>query len=222
MSITKINLRKLLQLMFADPKLQRALLLKDIREDKSREVSSEGGGGDFYSPFWSDAKDHVAGLSDLTETTAFRIDANKTRKYLYPVLRDCFLEMWREKMRWRNEPFQLVPKSVHAQLPVEALGTIVKIENTASVRIWDGSHRVIYPYFSKAPPLPDLAIRLAFWAMREALPSYALEEFRVIDMQRKAYFRPSDFPLDGSEQKTFIERYAALIEARQKLIDEKS
>jgi hypothetical protein len=136
-------------------------------------------------------------------------------------LRDCFLSMWSEKMRWRNEPFEFVPESVKAQLAIKELGTIVKIENTAAIKAWDGSHRVIYPYFSEAPPLPDQGARLGFWALTEALPDYRPEDFRIIDFQRRAYFRPADVGMTGDEKKQFIERYDALLKKWHRLREEK-
>ena len=54
MSIEKINLRKLLQLFFADDRLQRSLLLADIRNDRTKEAGDRDSGGDFYGPFWAD------------------------------------------------------------------------------------------------------------------------------------------------------------------------
>jgi hypothetical protein len=221
MSIEKINLRKLLQLFFADGRLQRSLLLKDIREDRMKESGSRDSGGDFYGPFWADVKDHAAGRSKLAEQTEVRIAANATRARLYPILRDCFLDMWNEKMRWRNEPFEFVPKSVKAQLPIKALGAVVKIENTAAVKIWDGSHRVIYPYFCEAPPLPEEGARLGFWALKDALPEYRAEDFRIVDMQHRAYFRPVDIGMKGDEGKRFVQRYDALLQAWRKLRDER-
>lgn len=221
MSIKRINLRKLLQLFCADDRLQRSLLLAEIRGDRARESGRRDSGGDFYGPFWADVKDHAAGRSDLTEQVKARIAANRTRARLYPILADCFLSMWNEKMRWRNEPFEFVPESVKAQLPIKKLGAIVKIENTASVATWDGSHRVIYPYFSEAPTLPEDGARLGFWALKEALPNYRPEDFRVIDMQRRAYFRPADIGMRGDEEKQFIQRYGALLEKWRRLRDER-
>jgi hypothetical protein len=221
MSIEKINLRKLLQLFFADERLQRSLLLADIRNDRSKEDEDREGGGDFYGPFWFDVKEHAAGRSNLTDQTEIRIATNKTRARLYPILRDCFLDMWNEKMRWRNEPFEFVPESVKAQLPIKELGATVKIENTASVKTWDGSHRVMYPYFSEKPPLPEAGARLGFWALGEALPNYRREDFRIIDMQRRAYFRPTEIGIKGDEQKEFVQRYDVLLEKWRKLRDER-
>ena len=216
MSVKKIHLRKLLQLFFADARLQRSLLLTDIRNDRAKE-STRGSGGDFYAPFWSDVKNHAAGLSDLYEQTEIRIAANKTRARLYPVLRDAFFAMWNEQMRWRNEAFQFVPESVSAQFDVKELESTVKIENTASVKIWDGSHRVIYPYFSESPALPIDGVRLCFWVLRESLPDFPLTDFRIIDFQRRAYFRPSDVAMTGSEREEFVRRYASLIDLWEQL-----
>lgn len=217
MSLQKINLRKLLQLFFADIRLQRSLLLADIRNDRAKEDSGRESGGDFFGPFWSDAKNHVAGRSNLAEQIAIRIDANKTRARLYPILRDSFLSMWNEKMRWRNEPFEFMPESVKAQLTINELRAIVKIENTAAITLWNGSNRVIYPYFSEAPTLPDEGARLGFWALSAALPGYSPQDFRIIDMQRKNYFRPSDIGMVGDEERKFIQRYDALLRQWRKL-----
>jgi hypothetical protein len=221
MSIEKINLRKLLQLFFANDRKQQSLLLADIRNDRAKEAKDRESGGDFYAPFWSDAKDHVAGQSNLVRQTKIRVAKNKTRARLYPILTNCFLEMWNEKMRWRNEPFEFVPQSVKAQLPINELGTIVKIENTASLRIWDGTHRIIYPYFSETPILPEAGARLGFWALKEALPDYRAEDFRIIDMQHQAYFRPAEVGMNGDEQQQFVERYKALLKKWRKLRDER-
>jgi hypothetical protein len=221
MSIEKINLRKLLQLLFADDRLQRSLLLADIRKDRTKAKGDVDSGGDFYGPFWADAKDHAAGRASLPERTEIRIAANGTRARLYPILRDCFLSMWNEKMRWRNEPFEFTPESVKAQLLIEELGATIKIENTASIKVWDGSHRVIYPYFSETPALPEAAARLGFWALREALPDYRFEDFRIIDMHRRAYFRPTDVGMKHDERDQFVKRYDILLTKWRKLRDER-
>jgi hypothetical protein len=166
-------------------------------------------------------KDHAAGRSDIIKQTKKRIAKNKTRARLYPILRDSFLNMWNEKMRWHNEPFEFVPESVKAQLPIKKLGTIVKIENTAAIETWDGSHRIIYPYFSEAPPLPEDGARLGFWALNEALPDFRTEDFRIIDMQRRAYFRPADIGMKGDEGNQFVQRYDILLRTWRKLRDER-
>lgn len=211
MSIERINLRKLLQFFYADPRHRRSLILADIRNERYKAEGSGGNGGDFYAPFWADVKDHAAGRSDLVETTAGRIEANQARERLYPLLRDAFLEMWNETIRWRNEPFEFVPESVKAQLIFSELNAVVKIENTASVQIWDGSHRIIYPYFSEEPALPPEGARLGFWALSEALPDFPLSDFRIVDFLRRAYFRPNEIEMRGNERELFIRHYRALL-----------
>lgn len=211
MSIERINLRKALQLFYADRALRRSLLLADIRNDRYKADGGGGNGGDFYGPFWADVKDHAAGRSDIVQTTALRIQANVARARLYPELRDAFLEMWNEKMRWRNERFEFVPESVKAQLPFTGLGAVIKIENTASVQVWDGSYRIIYPYFSEEPALPTEGVRLGFWALSEALPDFPVSDFRIVDMFRRAYFRPGDVDMRGNERDLFVRRYRELL-----------
>jgi hypothetical protein len=130
--------------------------------------------------------------------------------------------MWREKMRWRNEPFEFVPESVKAQLPIKKLGTIVKIENTASVKVWDGSHRIIYPYFSEEPALPEEGARLGFWVLRSALPEFRQEDFRIVDLLRRAYFRPIEVGTRGDEEEQLIQRYEVLLKKWRKLRDERA
>lgn len=181
----------------------------------------DGTGGDFYGPFWADVKDFAAKRVDLHQQTEIRIAANKTRVRLYPILRDNFLGMWAEKMRWRNEPFDFVPESVKAQLAIKELGTIVKVENTAAVRLWDGSHRVIYPYFSEHPVLPEEGARLGFWALKEALPDYPLDDFRIVDIQHRGYFRPSEVGMKGDERTQFVQRYDTLLKTWGRLWDER-
>jgi hypothetical protein len=222
MSIDKINLRKLLQLMYADNRLQRTLLLADIRADRFKENGGDkSNGGDFYAPFWSDVKDHAAGKLDLKEQTKTRVEMNKGRERLYPVLTECFLSMWNEKMRWHNKEFEFVPESIKAQLNLKKPKAVIKIENTASVKIWDETHRVIYPYFSEAPALPNEGVRIGFWILKEALPNYSENDFRIVDMQRRAYFRPNEIGMKGDEEKLLIEKYSALIKEWKKLKDER-
>jgi hypothetical protein len=222
MSVEKINLRKVLQLIYADARHQRALLLKDISQDRRAQTrDSDSGGGDFYGPFWADVKDHAAGRSDLVEMTKVRIDANKSRKRLYPMLCESFLSMWAEKMRWRNEPFEFVPKSVKARLKIDSLNATIKIENMAAIKTWDASYRVIYPYFSEAPALPNEGARLGFWVLKEALPDYDMNDFRIVDMLRRAYFRPQDIRMEGNEGELFLAKYQALLNLWRKLRDER-
>ena len=196
--------------MYADRRERRKLLVDDIR---SEEVKAEGenGGGDFYGPFWADAKDHVAGISDLRAQSKLRIESNKARSRLYPLLTESFLNLWNEKIRWRNEKFETYPTSVKAQFTIDELKATIKIENLVAVKIPDGSSRVIYPYFSETPVLPDEGARLGFWALQQALPNVRSEDFRIIDILRRAYFRPAEVLMMGNEQELFVAKYGEIL-----------
>jgi hypothetical protein len=126
LSLKRINLRKLLQIFDAPAPQQRTLLRADIRADAR---GKSAGGGDFYVPFWSDCKSHIAGTGDLTELTAARIAAHPGRTRLYNLLRDGFFDWWNGRPRWINEPYFILNDSPKAQLVVEPLDCIVKVEN---------------------------------------------------------------------------------------------
>jgi hypothetical protein len=221
MSMEKVHLRKLLQLFYADQRERRKILLSDIRNDEGRAVDGGDNGGDFYGPFWADAKDHVAGKSDLREQTKIRITSNKRRARLYPLLTEGFLTVWNERIRWRNESFESYPEGVRAQLSIKELGTIVKIENVVAVRIPDGSSRIVYPYFSESPVLPPEGARLGLWALGEALTDFRREDLRIIDILRRSYFRPSELRFQGNERETFVQMYDAVLKEWRILRDER-
>ena len=221
MSIEKVHLRKLLDLLYADNRRRRKLLLEDIRRDKGKAAGGNDGARDFYGPFWAAAKAHASAEADITAQVEILVSRSKQRARLYPILRDAFLEMWNEKMRWRNEPFEFVPRSVKAQLAVEEFGSTIKVENTAAVVTWDGSHRVIYPYFSEAPNLPEEGARIGFYVLSAALPDYRLDELRIVDFHRRAYLRPADVGMNGNEREIFMKRYRQLLDEWKKLRDER-
>ena len=217
----KLHLRKLLQLFYADRGLRRSVILAEIRTSLRKKLDLESSGGDFYVPFWADAKDHVAGKLDLREQSKIRTGKSKQRGRLYPLLTESFLSLWNEKIRFRNEEFEFLPASVKAQLPIKELGVIVKIENIVAVKVWDGSKRVIYPYFSENPALPTEGARLGLWALKEALPDFRAEDFRIIDILRRSYFRPNKIPMKGDERETFVEKYDSILAEWRKLRDER-
>ncbi len=88
MSFELIGLGKLLNAMYASNSQRITLLRGDIRSEiKKAEGFGNSTGGDFYGPFWADAKRHVAGELDLRLTTIARIESNKGRERLYTMLR---------------------------------------------------------------------------------------------------------------------------------------
>ena len=217
MALENIHLRKLLKLMFLEPKERRSALRAEIRDDIRREMDPDApGGGDFYSPFWADAKAHVFGGPDLRQTTETRIAANDRRMNLYPRLRDGFLSWWDEKRRWTNQPFK-PGQRLSARFAFPGIDATVKVDNILTVIDGSADEHVVYSYFSPRPALTTESARLALWLMSQAFPKIPAEELRVLDIIRGSTFSIDRTPLTGEEELEFRARYARLIRERDEL-----
>lgn len=211
MSFEMIGLGRLLSAVYASKAGRISLLRSDIRNEiKKGSGLNRDKGGDFYGPFWSDAKHHVSGGLDLRLATIDRIDKNEGRKRLYPVLKDGFLLWWEEKRRLRNVPFKLIDGHVRARYEVPGLGT-VKVENTLSITVGDDGHRILYPYFCEDPALSDEAARLGLWVMSQCITEYAQKDMRLLDVIRGRSFSDLDTPLIGTEETVFLRSYSELL-----------
>lgn len=218
MSVLDIPLRKVLQLFYASPSLRRSILRNDIRLDRRKETGgTRSTGGDFHSPFWSDVKSHVSGGGDLTQLTDARVASNRNFKRLYPLLKDGVLELLSAKLRWSNEPVEIVPQSVHGKLRIEDLGGTIRIRDALHARIREEYTRVVYPYFSEEPILPDEGGRLGLWVMQQALTEFDPGDMRIIDPLRRTFFSPQTTPLYGNEETVFRDHYRSLIEEWERL-----
>lgn len=211
MSFELVGLGKLLNAMYASNPQRITLLRTDIRSEiKKAKGFGNSTGGDFYGPFWADAKRHVAGELDLRLATNERIKSNEARERLYPVLSDGFLLWWEQKRRLRNVPFSLIPTNIKARYEIASAGT-VKVENTLSITVGDTSHRIIYPYFCEDPGLCDEAARLGLWLMSKCIKGYALQDMRLLDVINGRSFSTLDTPLLSNEEELFTAKYKALI-----------
>lgn len=211
MAVDLISLRKLMQLILATERQRTSLLRSNIRDDLKRALSGPGEGGDFHTAFWADAKGHVAGTVDLRESTPRRVGDHRGRRRLYPLLADGFLQWWEERRRRRNEPFQIMDARIRGRFALEGLGT-VKVESNLGVSIGRDTYRVVYPYFCEEPALTADVARLGLWAMSQALPSYDLENLRVLDVLRGASFSTIECPLTGTEEEAFRQSYSSIID----------
>lgn len=220
MALEKINLRKLLQLFYASPSQRKALLRSDIRQERNKLIGLKESGGDFFGPFWADAKAHVAGNLDLQIQIPLRMAELKNTKRLYPLLKDGFLRWWNEKRRWRNESYILIEQSVKTQFILEEINCIVKIENLLALSISDETNKIIYPYFSEKPPLDAEAARIALWLLGEALEPYIVGDMRILDVLRAKSYGTIDCPLQGNERQIFLSKYKQLILERETLSKE--
>lgn len=210
MSLQNIHLRKLLKIMYLDGAGRVSALRADIRDDLAREAGREGGGGDFYGPFWRDAKDHVFGVSDLHDRTRLRIDSNQGRANLYPQLRDGFVLWWDRRRRWTNEPFHPANaiKTI-ARLP--GIDADIKFANILAVRDGRDAEHFVYPYWFAEPILSEEAARLALWALCNAFPAVDRAELRVLDVIRGQTFSLDRNPLLGDEDDIFHRRHRAVL-----------
>ena len=212
MSVVDIPLRKVLQLFYAPQSLRRSILKDDIRLDNRKAAGgNRSRGGDFYLPFWSDVKSHISGQVDLRQSTDDRILSNRNFKRLYPLLRDGVLDLLSAKLRWSNEPVQIVPQSIHGNLRLEDPAGIIRIKDALHARVRGEYNRVVYPYFSEEPSLPEEGGRLGLWVMQQALPELDPNDMRIIDVLRRTFFSPQTTPLQGNEELVLRENYRSLI-----------
>ena len=210
MSIRSIHLRKLMKILYLPQNKRVSALRDDIRDDIAREDGGEASGGDFYGPFWRDAKDHVFGQTDLREMTKIRIEANPRRANLYPLLRDGFLEWWDRRRRWTNEPFQRA-ETIKGIYRFEEFGASVKLGNILCVKDARDDDHFVYPYWFPTPLIEDEAARLSLWLLRQTFSSTDPDELRVLDVIRGRTFSLDRNPLRGDEEKVFKQRYTAII-----------
>lgn len=216
MALDRIHLRKLLKIFFLEPNQRRSAVRSDIREEIARDAGRDSSGGDFYAPFWADAKSHVFGSGDLHDMVEARMEANVRRTNLYPRLRDGFLLWWNERRRWTNEPFR-PGRSLKVHFPFPGLDATVKIDSVLSVRDGLDAEHAVYPYFAPEPVLSDAAARLGLWLLTRALPTVPPAEIRILDVIRGRTFSLDRMPLRGDEEAEFRRRYSELLRQREAL-----
>lgn len=218
MSVLDIPLRKELQLFYASPQQRRKILKEDIRLDLKKESGgNRSQGGDFYQPFWTDVRLHMSGAGDISDLTEKRINSSKRYARLYPKLKDGIIDLVNEKLRWSNERLEILPQSAHGILNFEDLGGVIRIKNAFYARVRGEYTRVVYPYFSEEPELPEEGGRLGLWAMQMALKNFDPNDMRLIDPLRKRFYSPRLTPLQGNEEVRFRKLYGLLIDERERL-----
>lgn len=218
MSVLDIPLRKALRLFYAPQSLRRSLLKGDICLDRKKESGgTRSQGGDFYLPFWLDVKKHISGDGNLTDLTARRIESDGRYKRLYLILSDGVLELLSARLRWSNEPVEIAPQSVHGNLRIDKLSATIRVKGALNARVRGAYSRVVYPYFSEEPALPEEGGRLGLWVMQRALPDLDPNDMRIIDPIRRTFFSPQMTPLRGDEEAVFLENYSLLIAEWERL-----
>lgn len=210
MSIEKIGLYKLLKILSAKEALQISLVRSDLREERDKLLGNPSDPRDFYSPFWADAKAHVAGKCDLRIATQARIEDSDRRANLYPRLRDGFLE-WLELER-RSTNYDLVPaeQNFHTRFEFPDLHLLLKIDNVMGVKRYPSDIRLVYPYFCKEHALPQKWGRVGLWLMSKGFSQFDISEMEILDVMRGRSFSGKIIALQGDEETIFTRNFLEL------------
>jgi len=177
------------------------------------------GGGDFFGPFWSDAKSHAIHGSDLHAATQGRIANLAGRERLYTILCRQFIDWWQRYEGSMNEPMTPRPKNVHARHDFDELGVTIKVDNLLCFQIDRDRHRLIYPYFSEAPPLSPRWARVGLWVASQALANFSILDLVILDIQRARSFSVREVDLQGDEQQIFFRRMLQLSEMWSEILE---
>jgi hypothetical protein len=97
------------------------------------------------------------------------------------------------------------------KLRVEDLGGTIRIRDALHARVRGEYTRVVYPYFSEEPALPEEGGRLGLWVMQQALTELDPDHMRVNHFLRRKFVSPQTTPPQGNEEAVFRENYRSLI-----------
>jgi hypothetical protein len=100
---------------------------------------------------------------------------------------------------------------------IPELGATIKIENLLGLKIRDQSHRIIYPYFSEEPALPEEGRRIGLSVLNRGLSDYSIDDLRVLDVLRGNSYGTLDHALLGNENELLLRRYEDVLKEWKKL-----
>ena len=212
MALNNVSLNKLLKMLPRPLSARQAIIRHDAADAVLKEKKIEtDDGGNFYGEFWCDAKEFVLRGGNLTRLVKDRMSASRSKRRLYPILRDGFL-------RWYVSNFSGSAAGDRKEIG-NAFGKCSTLAPAGSVRVhgllaWeepDGSRHLIYPYFDKDHALGPRAARLGRWTMAKALPEHDQESMAILDVLRGAVFDNDNCPLVGNEEEVLSERYKGFL-----------
>lgn len=216
MAMDRLSLSRFLELM----QLPHARRLRMIERDARRAVyveqfgkDADGGGGDFYGPFWADAKRSAVDDSfDLASATVERIASNKSRRRLYPVLLNGFESGWAvlRQARISGGVITLV-----SNLAVTLKGSEgedrLRATNALSVQEAGTHLHITYPYFSKDVGLGTRHARLGLAVLKQGFASAKPKTVAILDVLRGNLFVGDEVIEDSSAREQVVERYDAVM-----------
>lgn len=222
MSFELINLNKLLRICALHDDKARSALKREAYQDRRREEHPSESGGDFYGPFWSDAKSYATEGTDLELATSMRIERHGVRDRLYSVVCPQFIEWWQRFEGSMNEEMAPLDENVHARREMDGLGITVKVDNLLCFRIDPDRHRLIYPYFSEEPSLSSRWARVGIWVMSQVLEGFRVQDMVILDVHRARSFSVREIDLRGDEADIFAARIVELREVWEEILEEAS
>ena len=217
--LDRITLRKILKIIHLSPKERRQAIRREVYGEMAKAAGSSDAGGDFYVPFWSDAKCYAFGECDLDLAVDERIEVNGRRRNLYPVLRNGFLAWWNEFRCGHDGPF-VRAQGPKAQVQLSPFHATIKVENFLALEDAGGERSLVYPYFAHDLALSAAAARLGLWLLTRAFPDVGPEEFLLLDVIQGRAFSLSDCPLHGDEESIFVSRYGQALNERLAILGE--
>ena len=217
MTIKIINLNKLLKLFSADDRTRISELRSDLRSERDKLNGVRNGGGHFHYPWWNAAKLHAVGKADLKSETEALVEISAQRARLYPLLTKGFLE-WLERLRRStNQQIGWTEEQVHTHYVVPALELTVKVDNLLALKVGEDRHKLIYPYFSEKPVLPERWARVGLWLMGEALSEFDRTDIEILDVLRGQSFSGAQVFLRGDEESIFAAQYLEILRSWEAL-----
>lgn len=212
MALNNVSLNKLLKMFPRPLSVRQRIIRRDAMDAVLKEKKLENeDGGNFYGEFWCDAKEFVLRGRDLTHLVRNRIRASRSKRRLYPQLRDGFL-------RWYAANFSGSTPAEREEIE-KAFGRCSTLAPEGSVRVhgllaWkesDGSSYLVYPYFDKDHALGTRTARLGRWTMANALADHDPTSMTILDVLRGEAYDNDNCPLTGDEEDVLSERYAGFI-----------
>lgn len=212
MTAKTLHLGKVLKFLMLDDNKLVSELRRELRAERNKLLTSaDKAGGDFYVPFWADAKLHVIGAVNLVSQTDWRVEQSAQRATLYPLLRKGFLAWLAEVSRSTNQKVGWQEGKFHNHIDIDGLELTLKVDNLLALKIGKDQFRLVYPYFAKSPILSEKWARVALWAMAEAFPTVSVVDLEILDVLRGVGFRGANLSLKGDEEFLFKSRYKAIL-----------
>lgn len=214
MTMDRLSLARFLELL----QLPQPRRLKAIERDARRAVYGErfgkaSDGGDFYGPFWSDAKrSAVEREFCLASATSDRIARNKARRRLYPQLLIGFQQGWNSlrSSRITEAALELV-----SRLSVTIKGSEaedhIHASNVLAVREPIGSLHITYPYFSKDVGLGERHARVGLRVLRQGFATAKPQSVAMLDVLRGNLFVDPGSEIESSARAELVDRYDAVM-----------